>query len=75
MIPTNREEIEKLRKEFPIGTRVELVTVDSNFAPTLKRGTVTRFKDGGTFEAMLDEGDKWVDVAVEDLPEPGPLVD
>ena len=24
---------------------------------------------------LIDEGDKWVDVAVDDLPEPGPLVD
>ena len=56
MIP-NREVIEALKKEYPIGTRVELVKMDDFQAPPIgTRGNV-RVVDGmGTIHVNWDTG-------------------
>lgn len=53
----NREIIEKLRKEYPIGTRVELISMDDIQAPPIgTKGTVRGVDDIGSVMVSWDNG-------------------
>lgn len=52
-----RETIERLRKDYPIGSRVELVHMDDPQAPPVgTKGTVTGVDDIGTIHVRWDNG-------------------
>ena len=52
-----REIIERLRKEYPAGCRVELVHMDDPQAPSAgTKGTVTGVDDIGTIHVRWDSG-------------------
>ena len=53
----SREIIEQLRREFPAGTRVELVRMDDAQAPPVgMKGTVLGVDDTGSFLMRWDNG-------------------
>lgn len=53
----NKETVEKLRKEYPVGTRVELVSMDDFQAPPLgTKGTVKSIDDTGSLLVNWDNG-------------------
>ena len=53
----SRELVESIRKEYPIGTRVELVKMDDLQAPPVgTKGTVTRVDDTGSLMMKWDNG-------------------
>lgn len=53
----SREIIEQLRREFPAGTRVELVRMDDPQAPTVgTQGTVLGVDDTGSLLMRWDNG-------------------
>lgn len=53
----NREIIEKLRKEYPIGTRVELISMNDMQAPPIgTKGTVRGVDDIGSVMVSWDNG-------------------
>ena len=52
-----RETIERLRKDYPIGSHVELVHMDDPQAPPVgTKGTVTGVDDIGTIHVRWDNG-------------------
>lgn len=52
-----KEEVAKLRKEYPIGTRIELVHMDDFQAPPIgTKGTVTGVDDIGSICVHWDNG-------------------
>ena len=56
MFPS-RAIIERLRKEYPIGTRVELVRMDDPQAPPIgTKGTVQYVDDAGNLLVAWDNG-------------------
>lgn len=53
----NRETVERLRKQYPAGTRVELVRMEDVQAPPIgTRGTVTGVDDIGSIMVDWDNG-------------------
>lgn len=51
------EELQRLRREFPVGERVELVKMDDVFAPPPgTQGTVRGVDDIGTIHVEWDSG-------------------
>lgn len=51
------ETLERLRKEYPVGTRVELVQMDDCQAPPIgTKGTVTGIDDTGSLLMRWDTG-------------------
>lgn len=51
------ETLERLRKEYPVGTRVELVQMDDVQAPPIgTKGTVTGIDDTGSLLMRWDTG-------------------
>ena len=53
----SRAIIERLRREFPAGTRVELVRMDDPQAPTVgTQGTVLGVDDAGSLLMVWDNG-------------------
>lgn len=53
----SREIVEQVRKEFPIGTRVELVHMDDLFAPPIgTKGTVRGVDDAASLLVDWDNG-------------------
>ena len=53
----NKETVEKLRKEYPVGTRVELVSMDDFQAPPIgTKGTVKSIDDTGSLLVNWDNG-------------------
>lgn len=53
----NKETVECLRREFPIGTRVKLVQMDDAQAPPIgTEGTVTGVDDIGSIMVRWDNG-------------------
>jgi hypothetical protein len=53
----DREIVESLRKEYPAGTRVELVRMDDAYAPPIGTGgTVTGVDDTGSLLVSWDNG-------------------
>nr|WP_297709055.1 DUF4314 domain-containing protein [uncultured Butyrivibrio sp.] len=52
-----REVVEELRKEYPVGTRVELVKMDDLQAPPIgTKGTVRGVDDTGSIMVDWDNG-------------------
>lgn len=53
----NKEIVEKLKKEFPKGTRVQLVAMDDFQAPPIgTKGTVIGVDDSGSIMVAWDNG-------------------
>lgn len=53
----NKEIVEKVRKQYPIGTRVELVKMDDEQAPPIgTRGTVQGVDDTASIMVSWDNG-------------------
>ena len=53
----NRETVERVRREYPAGTRVELVRMDDVQAPPIgTRGTVEGVDDTGSIMVRWDNG-------------------
>ena len=53
----SREIVEQVRKEFPIGTQVELVQMDDPFAPPIgTKGTVRDVDDAASLLVDWDNG-------------------
>ena len=64
----NKETIEKLRSEFPKGTRVTLVKMDDPQAPPIgTQGTVRGVDDAGSIIVVWDNGSTLSVVYGEDL--------
>lgn len=51
MIGVSKEELLKLRDEFPVGTVVELVSMNDPFRPDLIRGTLGKVNSSGVDDA------------------------
>jgi len=53
----NKETVERLRHQYPIGCRVELVRMDDVQAPPIgTKGTVTGVDDAGSVMVKWDNG-------------------
>lgn len=53
----SRETVERIRKEYPVGTRVELVWMDDPQAPPIgTKGTVRGVDDAGSIRVAWDNG-------------------
>ena len=63
-----REIVERLRRQYPVGTRVELVRMNDEQAPPVgTRGTVTGVDDIGSIMVSWDNGGSLSVVYGEDL--------
>ena len=63
-----REIVERLRKQYPAGTRVELVRMNDEQAPPIgTHGTVTGVDDLGSIMVSWDNGGSLSVVCGEDL--------
>ena len=63
-----REIVERLRKQYPVGTRVELVRMNDEQAPLIgTHGTVTGVDDLGSIMVSWDNGGSLSVVYGEDL--------
>lgn len=63
-----REIVEHLRKQYPAGTRVELIRMDDEQAPPVgTRGTVLGVDDAGSIMVAWDNGGSLSVVYGEDL--------
>ena len=64
----SREIVERIRKQYPAGCRVELVRMEDEQAPPLgTTGTVVGVDDIGTIHVKWDTGSSLGIVAGEDL--------
>ena len=53
----NKETVEKMKRQFPVGCRVELVRMDDVQAPPVgTKGTVTGIDDTGSLLVNWDNG-------------------
>lgn len=53
----SKETVERIRKEYPVGTRVELVQMDDSQAPPVgTKGTVRGVDDIGSIMVAWDNG-------------------
>jgi hypothetical protein len=53
----NKETVERVRREYPVGCRVELLQMDDLQAPPIgTRGTVTGVDDTGSIMVRWDNG-------------------
>ena len=53
----SKETIERLRKEYPVGCRVELIQMNDPFAPPIgTKGTVQGVDDTGSIMVAWDNG-------------------
>ena len=54
----NSEVVERLRKEYPEGTRLSLISMDDPYSKLIPgdRGTVKHIDDGGTIHMSWDKG-------------------
>ena len=63
-----REIVERLRKQYPAGTRVELIRMEDEQAPPIgTRGTVVGFDDMGSIMVAWDSGGSLSVLYGEDL--------
>ena len=68
MIFPSRETVERIRMEYPAGTRVELVRMDDAQAPPIgTKGTVKGVDDTGSLLMRWDNGSSLNVVCGEDL--------
>lgn len=64
----NREIVERLRKQYPAGTRVELIRMEDEQAPPIgTRGTVVGVDDMGSIMVAWDSGGSLSVLYGEDL--------
>ena len=64
----NKEELEYYRREYPVGCRVELVSMDDPQAPPLgTKGTVLGVDDIGSIMVAWDSGGSLNVVCGEDI--------
>lgn len=64
----SREIVEKLRKEYPVGARVELVRMDDPQAPPIgTKGTVSGVDDTGSIMVRWENGSNLNVVYGEDI--------
>ncbi len=64
----SKERVEAIRREYPVGTRVELVRMDDVQAPPVgTKGTVTGVDDTGSLLMKWDNGSGLNVVYGEDL--------
>ena len=64
----NRETVERVRREYPAGTRVELVRMDDAQAPPIgTKGTVTGVDDTASVMVAWDNGSSLHVVYGEDV--------
>lgn len=57
MMFPSRETVERVRRQYPAGTRVELVSMDDRYAPPLgTKGTVLGVDDTGSLLMRWDNG-------------------
>ena len=64
----NRETVERVRREYPAGTRVELVRMDDAQAPPIgTKGTVTGVDDTASVMAAWDNGSNLHAIYGEDV--------
>ena len=54
----SREVVERLRKDYPEGTRLSLISMNDPYSKLVQgdRGTVTHVDDGGTIHMRWDKG-------------------
>ncbi len=54
----SRAEVERIRKQYPVGTRIELVSMSDPYNPIPKgaRGTIVSVDDAGTLHMKWDNG-------------------
>lgn len=54
----SRNEVERIRKQYPVGTRIELISMDDPHAPIEggMQGTVDIVDDAGTLHMKWDNG-------------------
>ena len=68
MLPVNRAIIEYLRKQYPVGCRVELIKMDDYQAPPIGTlGTVKGIDDIGSIMVRWDNGSSLSVVYGEDV--------
>lgn len=68
MVFPSRTEVEKIREQYPAGTRVELVKMDDAQAPPVGiQGTVTGVDDTGSLLVDWDNGSRLNVVYGEDV--------
>lgn len=68
MMFPRREIVEKLRKEYPVGARVELVRMDDPQAPPIgTKGTVSGVDDTGSIMVRWENGSNLNVVYGEDI--------
>ena len=64
----SRETVERIRKQYPVGCRVELVRMDDVQAPTIgTKGTVVGVDDTGSVMVRWDNGSSLNVVFSEDF--------
>ena len=64
----SKETVERIRKEYPVGTRVELVQMDDPQAPPIgTKGTVLGVDDIGSIMVAWDSGGSLSVVWGEDI--------
>lgn len=64
----NRETVERVRREYPAGTRVELVRMDDAQAPPIgTKGTVTGVDDTASVMVAWDNGSNLHAIYGEDV--------
>ena len=57
MMFPSRETVERVRRQYPAGTRVELVSMDDRYAPPQgTKGTVLGVDDAGSLLMRWDNG-------------------
>ncbi len=54
----SQEEIKKIKEQYPVGTRIELIGMDDPYAPIESglQGTVKNVDDAGTLHMKWDNG-------------------
>lgn len=64
----SRETVERIRKEYPVGSRVELLKMEDPYAPSIgTKGTVLGVDDIGSVMVSWDNGSSLSVVFGEDL--------
>ena len=68
MIFVSRDIVDDLRKEYPKGTRVELIKMDDAYAPPIgTKGTVEWVDDAGSLVMRWDNGSRLNVIYGEDV--------
>jgi len=54
----SQKEVERIKEQYPVGTRIELIHMDDSYAPVEPRiqGTIDFIDDAGTLHMKWDNG-------------------